>query len=211
VSRGAAGGWLLEGGLSAAGSLVDWLSRLTGLGPEALMGAAASSPVGARGVIALPWFGGARAPRWRPTARGGFVGLSFDHDAGDLARAVIEAVAREVLGCLGSMGAVPPDGAVPARSLWLTGAGPATGPWAEVLAAVTGLPAARRRSGQAASTGAALLAAAAVGAGYDLDRIDPVVETIVPDEAAVARYASLRRRTDEAAAVLVALDLPGAP
>ena len=119
-------------------------------------------------------------------------------------------VNAEVTKC-SSFGGAFSDGDVPARSLCLTGAGPATGPWAEVLTAVTGLPAARRRSGQAASTGAALLAAAAVGAGYDLDRIDPVVETIVPDEAAVARYAYLRRQIDEAAAALVALDLPGVP
>ena len=37
--------------------------------------AAAESPPGARGVIAVPWLDGARAPWWRDDARAGFVGL----------------------------------------------------------------------------------------------------------------------------------------
>ena len=40
VTLGATGGWLVEGGLSAAGSLVDWLSSLTGVGAEGLLEAA---------------------------------------------------------------------------------------------------------------------------------------------------------------------------
>ena len=103
VTRGALGGWLLEGGLSAAGSLVDWLARLAGTDAESLMGLARSSPAGARGVIALPWLGGARAPWWRDTARGAVMGLSFDHDIGDMARAVVESVAWDVRRCLESV------------------------------------------------------------------------------------------------------------
>ena len=102
VTRGALGGWLLEGGLSAAGSLVDWLARLAGLDVEVVMDRARSSPPGSSGVVVLPWFGGARAPWWRDTARGAVVGLSFDHDVGDMARAVIESVAWDVCRCLES-------------------------------------------------------------------------------------------------------------
>ncbi len=107
VTAAASSGWLLEGGLSAAGSLLTWLSTLTGLAPAALMSAAAAIPAGAHGLLALPWFGGARAPWWRDRARGAFVGLSFDHGPGDLARAVVESVAWEVLRCLAAAGAVP--------------------------------------------------------------------------------------------------------
>ncbi len=203
VTRGASGGWLLEGGLSAAGSLLTWLSALTGRDTAALMAAAVTAPAGASGVLAFPWFAGARAPWWRPGARGGFLGLSFDQGAGDLARAVLEAVATEVRRCLTAAGAA----AGPATSLALTGAGGTTAPWAEVVTAVTGLPAVRRRSGQSASAGAALLVSDAVGAGYRLDDLDPVVETVDPDAATVARYAELRDRVDAAADSVLALDL----
>jgi xylulokinase len=215
VTGAATGGWLLEGGLSAAGSLLSWLSTLTGVGTDVLMTRAGAAPVGAHGVVALPWFGGARAPWWREGARGGFVGLSFDHDAGDLARAAVESVAFEVRRCLAAAGA-----AGSARSLALagtpgvgaTGTGTAgngdrpSAPWPQILTAVTGLPAVRRRSGQAASAGAALLTAIAVGEDYDLDELDPVVETVEPDETDVARYAELRDRVDAVADAVVALE-----
>jgi xylulokinase len=204
VTGAARGGWLLEGGLSAAGSLLTWLSRLTGLETDVLMTRAGAAPVGAHGVVSLPWFGGARAPWWRERARGGFVGLSFDHDAGDLARAAVESVAFEVRRCLAAAGAGS------AHSLALTGA-PVTGdrpsaPWPVILTAVTGLPAVRRRSGQAASAGAALLTAGAVGEDFDLDQLDPVVETVEPDRSDVDRYAELRDRVDAVADAVVELE-----
>jgi xylulokinase len=197
------GGWLLEGGLSAAGSFVAWVASLTGLHVDDVMTRAAAAPAGARGVVALPWLGGARAPWWCDGARGGFVGLSFVHDAGDLGRAVVESVAWEVLRCLRA------SGARPATALALAGSGATRAPWTDVLTGVTALPAVRRRSGQAASTGAALLTARAVGAGYALDGIDPVAEVVTPDGATVARYRALHAAADAIARAVVALD-PGA-
>ncbi len=206
VTRGALGGWLLEGGLSAAGSLVDWLARLTGLGPDALMEQAGQSPPGSRGVTVLPWFGGARAPWWRDSARGAVTGLSFDHGSGDLARAIVEAVAWDVARCLeavtrgGSGGAgTGPVGLV------LGGGGTTVAVWVDVLTAVTGLPASRRRSGEAASAGAALLAARATGIDADLDRLDPVSADAAPDPAAVVLYRSLRPIADDAARAVIGL------
>ena len=53
VTRAADGGWLLEGGLSAAGSFLAWLGRLLGRSPDELATLAAASPPGANGVIAV--------------------------------------------------------------------------------------------------------------------------------------------------------------
>ena len=117
VSRAAGDGFLLEGGLSAAGSMLRWLSDLTSLSPAELMARAAAAPAGAAGVIALPWFGGARAPRWRPRARAGLLGLGFEHDAGHLARAAVESVAVEVRRCLEAT-AAPAARPRPHRRRW---------------------------------------------------------------------------------------------
>src|SRR3974377_2037652 len=57
------------------------------LSPDELAKLAGESPPGARGVVAVPWLDGARAPWWRDTARAGFVGLSAGHEVGDLGRA----------------------------------------------------------------------------------------------------------------------------
>ena len=79
--------------------------------------------------------------------------------------------------------------------------------WVEVLTGTTGRRAGRRRSGQAASAGAALLAASTVGAGFDLDTMDPVADVSEPDPAAVDRYAGLRAHAEQVARTV--LDLAG--
>ncbi|HUI04097.1 MAG TPA: FGGY family carbohydrate kinase [Acidimicrobiales bacterium] len=193
TTRGALGGWLMEGGLSGAGSVLEWLARLTGRDVETLVGLAAASPPGAHGVIALPWLGGARAPWWRDDVHGAFLGLALNHGPGDLARAVMEAVAWDVLRCLEAVGGRAPAG------LTLAGAGATRGPWTEILTSVTGLPAHGRASGEAASTGALLVAAHAVGVDVDLDGVDPPGDEITPDPVAVGAYRALRRAAEAAA------------
>jgi xylulokinase len=209
VTRGAVGGWLLEGGLSGAGSLLAWLGRLCGRPPDDLAALAAASPPGARGVTAVPWLGGARAPWWRPGAGAAFVGLADAHGPADLARAVFESVARDVERCLAAMGRRTPAG--PAVSgLGLAGGGASAPVWVEVLTGTTGLPSRFRRSGQTASAGAALVAARATGDPWDLERLDPVVGGGDPDPAVVRRYADLAPRTEQVARSLIDVGPPPA-
>jgi sugar (pentulose or hexulose) kinase len=205
TSRSAGGGWLLEGGLSAAGTLVAWLSRLTGRTPEDLAEAAWTSPPGARGVVAVPWLDGARSPWWRPDATAGLVGVGPAHGPGDVARALFESVAWDVARCLEAMASGRP-GAPPVAGLALGGSGGSIPVWCEVLTGITGVPATSRRSGQAASVGAARLAAGAIGLGWDLDQIDPVEQQAEPDPGCTRRYRQLRRRADSVASALVDLD-----
>lgn len=202
LTRGAPTGWVLEGGLSAAGSFLAWLGRLVGRDPDELMELAAGSPPGARGITAVPWLDGARAPWWQSDARAGFVGVGTAHDAGDVARAVVESVAWDVSRCLQLVAGGRRGGVV---GLALGGAGAGIGLWVDVLTAVTGLPAVRRRSGEAASAGAALLAAAATGHPLDLERLDPVVAEIAPDPSAVEAYRRQQGSAELIARALVAL------
>ena len=187
VTRAADGGWLLEGGLSAAGSFLSWLGRLLDRSNEELGRLAAESGPGARGVIAVPWLDGARAPWWRDDARAGFMGLGAAHGAADMARAVVESVAWDVLRVMEvvTMGRL---GGSTAEGVTLGGAGSGLPVWVEVLTSVLGVPALRHRSGEAASAGAALLAGKALGMGLTLDQLDPVEAVITPDPAAVEIY-----------------------
>jgi xylulokinase len=180
---------------------------VTGRDPDGLAAMAAGSPPGARGVVAVPWLDGARAPWWRDDARAGFVGLAAAHDAGDLARAVMEAVAWEVARCLEAVTSGR-EGGEPATGLTLGGAGTGIPLWVAIVTSVTGLPATRRRSGEAASAGAALLAARALGTALPLDRLDPVVDEVEPDPATVARYGELRATADRVASIALDLGLP---
>ncbi len=225
VSRaagGAAPGWLLEGGLSAAGTLLDWLTALSGRPlPDLLAEASARSP-GARGVVAVPWLGGARAPWWNDRARGGFVGVSADHDEADLTRAAVESVAAEVRRCLVAAALVVGDGVRPDRgsggadaslpfeALALGGRGSADAMWPAVLSAVCGLPVGTRRSGEAASAGAAWLGARGIGQPIALDDLDPPVGTVEPEADLVVAYEEWRHGADRVAEVLSRLDLGAA-
>jgi xylulokinase len=203
LSRAAGGGWLAEGGLSSAGSFVEWLGRLTGHPPAELAELARGSPPGARGVTAAPWLDGARAPWWRSDAGAAFVGLSSEHGLADLARALFESVGWEVKRCLDAMEAGRPAG--PVDALALAGAGAALAAWVESLTGITGLPGIRRRSGQAASAGAALLAASAVGADFSLEEMDPVDDRLELDPVTVSYYAALRPRAEGVASAMINL------
>jgi xylulokinase len=206
VTRAADGGWLLEGGLSAAGSFLAWLGTLIDRTPDELARLAGESPPGARGVVAVPWLDGARAPWWRDDARAGFMGLGSAHGASDLARAVMEAVAWDVLRVM-EVVTVGRLGGSTAAGVTLGGVGSRLPVWVEVLTSVLGVPALRHRSGEAASAGAALLAGKALGIGLSLDQLDPVEAVIEPDPAAVEVYRRLRPLVDHVAqAVLTATD-----
>jgi gluconokinase len=172
---------------------------------------AGQSPPGARGVLAEPWLDGARAPWWRDDARAGFVGLSGEHGAADLARAVMEAVAWDVLRVM-EVVTVGRLGGSAAEGVTLGGIGSRLPVWVEILTSVLGVPALRQHSGEPASAGAALLASRALGMGLTLDELDPPQPPIEPDLAAVEIYAQLRAMVDHVAeAVIAATDArPGA-
>jgi gluconokinase len=204
VSRAADDGWLIEGGLSSAGSLIAWLGRLTGHPPEELAELARGCGPGAGGVVAVPWLDGARAPWWRDDATAGFAGLRPEHGPAELARAVFESVAWDLQRCLEIMGGRRPAGPPPSE-LHLGGSGSGVAVWTDVLTGITGLPVARRRSGQAASAGAAILAARAVGMEHHLDLVDPPGVRTDPEPGASEVYRSLRHGSDRIADAVLGL------
>ncbi|MFQ7646681.1 xylulokinase [Ruthenibacterium lactatiformans] len=54
------------------------------------------SVVGANGLLFLPYLLGERSPRWNPRARGAFIGLSMEHNRGDLLRSAVEGIAMNL-------------------------------------------------------------------------------------------------------------------
>jgi xylulokinase len=201
ASRGLLGGFLVEAGLSASGAALDWLERITGRPPEVLLTEAAASPPGANGVVALPWLHGARAPWWQPDAHAAFAGITGAHGPGELARAVIEAVAYDVARCLELI-------ARGARRLVIAGGGARGMLWREVLAATTGYPLVRRAVDDAASVGARVVVGEAIAAPVDLDALNPVVATIEPDPELAERYEEARQDSDALARAVLDLGSP---
>ncbi len=197
VSRGALGGFVVEAGLSASGAALAWLARLTGLHHDELLARASTDSLpGARGVVALPWFNGARAPFWRADARAAFIDLTSAHGPADLTRAVVEAVAIDVARCVDLL-------APKAGALVLAGGGAGVALWRATVGAAAARPTVRRRHDDAASVGARLVAAAALDEALDVDVLNPVVDVEEPDADLGDVLATRRARSDDAARAIL--------
>lgn len=156
--------------LSAA-SAFGWVTRLTGRGDEAHLSDAVgtlSTSRQAQAPLFLPYLSGERTPHNNAAATGVFMGLRTEHDAADLAYAVMEGVGFGLLDGLNAMraagagqgGATGEGDAV----LAMVGGGARSNPWAQLLASALGTPLQRPQGAHAAAAlGAARLAAMACG------------------------------------------------
>ncbi|HMD57113.1 MAG TPA: FGGY family carbohydrate kinase [Solirubrobacteraceae bacterium] len=87
----------LDGGVFAAGALLDWLAQGLGLAPDApALAARAAEVPDSSGVMVLPAISGLGAPWWEPRARGVLAGLHPGVRPPHIARAALEAIAWRV-------------------------------------------------------------------------------------------------------------------
>ncbi len=91
--------WLVGGAINNGGVALSWLrdlfSQASGadLTFDQVIALAQQAPAGAGGVLCLPFFAGERSPNWNLNARAAFVGMSLQHGAPHIARALLEGVA----------------------------------------------------------------------------------------------------------------------
>jgi glycerol kinase len=101
--------YALDGGVFAAGSLLDWLASGLGLAADAEeLAAAAADVADSAGVLVLPALAGLGAPWWRPDAHGVIAGLHPAVRAGHVARAAFEAIAWRVVEIVEAMAQLAP-------------------------------------------------------------------------------------------------------
>jgi xylulokinase len=182
-----AGTLSLAGGMATSGAITSWLRHLVGSPDFAvLVGEAATSPPGARGLLVLPYFAGERTPVADPDARGVIAGLTLEHTRGDLYRAVLEATA---LGVRHNVTAIRDGGGVIDRIV-AVGGGVQSDLWLQIVSDVTGLTQLVPRITTGASFGAAFLAARAI-AEPDIDEWNPVAREFTPRHQTVADYDEL--------------------
>ncbi len=188
------GRWVVGGAMAALGASVDWLREdvLRGaIDAATLLEEAAVVPAGAGGLVFLPYLAGERAPLFDEAARGAFVGLTLATGRAELGRAVLEGAAfamRSVAAPLLAAGA-------PIRELRPAGRRTPGDAWARIKADVLGVPVGIPTMGESAVLGAAILAAAGVGAVEGLEAgvasMTSVAARIEPDAAAHRRYDEL--------------------
>jgi len=197
----------------AGGSSFRWVRDvLLNLKPEdcggkdpydVMSGMAEKSPLGANKLLFNPSLAGGTSQEPSPNIRGGFCGLDLRHSRNDLVRAVMEGVAM-------NLGAVLPilrKATKMDQEMLMAGGGSKSALWRQILADVYNMRIVKTNIDQnAASLGAAAIAAVGAGLWKDFERIDLIhqVEAVAePVPANVAAYASLmkvfeRMRLDEA-------------
>jgi xylulokinase len=152
-------GWYQMGATLVAGMAMRWLRdemlRLPAAGAYERMTAwAEKARPGARGLLFLPYLVGERTPHMDARARGAFLGLTAQHDSGDVVRAVMEGV---TFACRDAFAALAEAGAQPKRIIM--GGGGARSPfWRQMVADVFNLPVYALVTTDQAGMGAALLA-----------------------------------------------------
>jgi sugar (pentulose or hexulose) kinase len=150
---------IVGGPVTAHGLAVEWWARTTGRTIDSLLDEAATVEAGARGLLALPYFEGERAPRWNRSLRAEIVGLDSTSDAAQVMRAFLEGCAYGIRHIVDSLVA---DG-VRLTDLVVAGS-PARRPlWCQIKADVLGVPVEVPAYPDLAAYGAALAAGAAAG------------------------------------------------
>jgi sugar (pentulose or hexulose) kinase len=171
--------YLMQGGQTSAASLVRWCMTELGNGLDAatLDAEAAKVPPGSDGVIALDTWQGSRTPFRDPLRRGAFTGLSLGHSRAHLYRAILEAVAyggRQIIDAFTGTG-------TELSELVLAGGGSNSPLWRQIHADVLGRPLLRLVQPLPAALGAAMCAAAGLGAHADLRAAAAVMSKVTPD------------------------------
>lgn len=147
------GRFYISKGIRSAGAAVDWAARMLGLGAApALMQAAAQAQPGAGGVLFLP--------RLAPADRGGWVGLTADAGAAELARAVLEGLACE---WRANLERIERGVGQRAETIRAIGGGTRAALWLQIKADVLGRPLLVLDLPESVALGAALLAGVAAG------------------------------------------------
>jgi xylulokinase len=191
--------YTLETVLNAAAYVATWCREEFGergaAGPAGaeLEAAAALVPIGAEGLLTVPYWNAAQTPYWDPRARGVTVGWHGRHTRAHLYRSVLEGVGFELRLHLERLEAVTGE---PVRTIRVVGGGSRSPLWVQIVADVTGRPVRVCADEEWSAAGAAALARAYLdrtsdgGSGGARASIgsEPPGRDVVPDPAATKRY-----------------------
>jgi sugar (pentulose or hexulose) kinase len=150
----------------------------------------AEAPIGAGGVIYLPFLQGERAPFVLPEARGLFFGLGDWHKRSHLLRALYEGVALSMRDNYTAM-----QKGDPLKTTYLTGGGSASEVWCQIMANCTGNVMRVSAGEELGARGAAINAGVAVGLFSDhkaaVQQMVDIKREYEPEAEKKARYDEL--------------------
>jgi len=172
------------GAMQSAGGSYSWLkneiakfetaeAERQGVSPYVLINELiAASPVGANGLVYLPYLLGERSPRWNPNARGAFIGLKMEHKREDMFRAVLEGITFNlglILDVFTQYAEVP--------EMVLIGGGAQGTLWRQMMADIYQMPVLKPNYlEEATSMGAAITGGVGAGVFKDFEVIDRFIQ-----------------------------------
>lgn len=194
--------WTFEGLQNAAAGAYRWfrdeiaaLEKAQAEDPGAAYGTLnrmiEQTPVGAHGLVMMPYFAGSAAPRWNALARGGFIGLTLAHTRSDMARACVEGITLEQKDILQTMQKTGRT----FSHVRIVGGATKSEVWNQIQADVYGLPCETLEVSDAAALGAAISAGYGVGVFASLkegaERMVKVKQRYEPKPENTEKYAKL--------------------
>lgn len=164
-----------------------------------------ASPLGAKNLLFLPYLIGERSPRWNDKAKGSFVGLTLNHNRGDMLRAVMEGVGYNLDIILSTFKNAGND----IRELTMVGGGARNKIWQQILCDIFNTPVnVPNYLEEATSMGAAITAGVGVGVFDSFDAVDRFIrisESNRPDSDNNQKYNQFKAAFDEAYYALMPL------
>lgn len=119
---------------------------------------------GPTGILVLPHFAGAGTPYMDGGSKGAVVGLTLDHSASDLYRAMMEGVTYEMMVNMEHLA----EAGIRPQKLRAAGGGAASAVWMQMKADMLNLPIVSLGNAEAGAAGCAMLAGVAAGVYKDL-------------------------------------------
>ena len=161
------GRFIVEGGQTSTGSIINWLRRFCGgtLDLAALNEKAAALEPGSDGLIVQDHFQGNRTPYTDPLSRGAIVGLTLAHEPHHVFRAMMEGIGFGTRAILDAFRV----GGYASTEMTVGGGATASPLWMQIHADTAGIPVRIPASPDAPSTGSAVLAAHGAGRFASID------------------------------------------
>lgn len=161
------GRYIVEGGQTSTGSIINWLRRFCGgnLDLAVLNEKAAALEPGSEGLVVQDHFQGNRTPYTDPLSRGAIVGLTLAHEPHHVFRAMIEGIGFGTRSILDAFRA----GGYGSSEMTVGGGATASPLWMQIHADTAGIPVRIPASPDAPSTGSAVLAARGAGRFASID------------------------------------------
>lgn len=178
--------WHLGGPSLCGGGTVEWARTVLGLGAGELDELLAETTISARSPLFIPYLDGERTPLWNAALTGSWQALRTTHGPADLLGAVVEGIAFHARTILERAAAE----SAPALPVAVGGGLARSRRWCAIRADVFARPVARITAAEPGLTGAAMLAATALGWHEDLDtaaaRMAAPADVFEPDNARAA-------------------------